>query len=475
MSSKFLLRAAVALLISVSLGENIRAVDLNKPNIVLILVDNLGYGELGCYGGGVLRGAPTPRIDKLATEGLRLTNFNVESQCTPSRSAFLTGRFAVRSGTTRVVRGGRPYGLVPWEVTLAELLSEAGYATALHGKWHLGETEGRLPTSQGFDEWYGIPGTSHISMYTSQRNFDPKVAPLPTIMEGRKGEPSRNIGTFDLESRRLVDTEATRRALAFIEKNSQSKRPFFAFLPLTAVHYPTLPHPSFQGKSGTSEFADTVMEMDYHVGEVLDLLKRLNIEENTIVIFASDNGPEALEPWRGSAGMWNGSYFTAMEGSLRVPFIIRWPGHVPAAEMSNEIVHQVDMFNTIATFAGLEVPTDRIIDGVDQADFITGKQKHSNREGFPVYVGDKLVGAKWRNFKVHFVWQEDKFDPVQTLPVPRLFNLLDDPKERRDLSTAEGNWTLHPLFKIIDEFKASLKKESPIPVSAPDSFVPTTN
>ena len=239
-----------------------------RPNILLILVDNLGYGELGSYGGGVLRGAPTPRLDLLATEGLRLTNFNVESQCTPSRSALLTGRFAIRSGTTRVVRGGRPSGLVQWEITLAEVLSAQGYATGHYGKWHLGDVEDRFPTHQGFDEWYGIPNTSNLSMYTSQPGFDPDVAPTPSIMEGRRGEPSRKVATFDLETRRLIDTEATRRAVGFMERNAQAGRPFFAYVPLTAVHYPTLPHPSFSGKTGNGDFADSVVEMDAHVGEL---------------------------------------------------------------------------------------------------------------------------------------------------------------------------------------------------------------
>ena len=443
-----------------------------RPNILLILVDNLGYGELGSYGGGVLRGAPTPRLDLLATEGLRLTNFNVESQCTPSRSALLTGRFAIRSGTTRVVRGGRPSGLVQWEITLAEVLSAQGYATALYGKWHLGDVEDRFPTHQGFDEWYGISNTSDPSMWTSQPGFDPDVAPIPLILEGRRGEPSRKVATFDLETRRLIDTEATRRAVGFMERNAQARRPFFAYVPLTAVHYPTLPHPSFAGRTRNGDFADSVVEMDAHVGELLDAVKRLKLEANTIVIFASDNGPEDLVPWRGSAGPWSGSYFTAMEGSLRAPFIIRWPGRVPSGAVSDEIVHQVDVFNTLVRFVGADVPQDRIIDGVDQRDFFTGKRDRSAREGFPCYVGDTLAGAKWRNWKVHFVWQEYKFDPVQTLAVPRLFNLLDDPRERRDLATAEGKWALFPLYRLVDEFQASLRKEPPIPVGTPDPYVP---
>jgi arylsulfatase A-like enzyme len=152
------------------------------PNIVLTLADNLGYGELGCYGGGILRGAATPRLDRLATEGTRLLNFNVEAWCTPSRSALLTGRFALRSGTFRVPRGGAPYGLVQWEISLAEMLASRGYASGHFGKWHLGDSEGRYPNDQGFDEWYGIPNSTSVRPWPAAVGFDPKVAPTPYIL-----------------------------------------------------------------------------------------------------------------------------------------------------------------------------------------------------------------------------------------------------------------------------------------------------
>jgi arylsulfatase len=158
-----------------------------------MLVDNLGYGELGPYGGGATRGAPTPRIDRFASEGLRLTNMNMEAQCTPSRSAILTGRYAIRSGTHSVAFGGVAEGLTQWEVTLAESLSSAGYATALYGKWHLGSNDGRLPNDQGFDEWYGIPRTTDEALWPSSPGYSPGVMPPEQIMEGRKGEKSRNV------------------------------------------------------------------------------------------------------------------------------------------------------------------------------------------------------------------------------------------------------------------------------------------
>ena len=237
----------------------------------------------------------------------------------------MTGRFAMRSGTMRVNRGGGPYGLTQWEITIAEMLSQRGYATGHFGKWHLGEIEGRYPTNQGFDEWYGIPNSTSVSTWTSATAFDPKVALVPHILEGRKGDKTRDVEVYDLKARRLIDTEITRRTIEFMKRQTQAGKPFFAYVPFTLVHYPTFPHPDFAGKTGNGDFADSLAEMDHHVGQVLDALAGLSADKNTIVVFASDNGPEEMLPWRGWAGPWSGSYFTAMEGSLRAPFIIRWP------------------------------------------------------------------------------------------------------------------------------------------------------
>jgi arylsulfatase len=446
-------------------------VNAKPPNIVFMLADNLGYGELGCYGGGVLRGAATPRIDRLAGEGLRLLNYNVEAQCTPSRSALMTGRHPMRSGTMRVNRGGGPYGLTQWEQTLAEVLSERGYATGHFGKWHLGEIEGRYPTNQGFDEWYGIPNSTSESTWTTATGFDAKVSKVPHILEGKKGEKTRQVEVYDVKSRRLIDTEITRRTIDFMKRSVKADKPFYAYVPFTLVHYPTLAHPDFAGKTGYGEFADSLAEMDHHAGQIIDAVKELGIDKNTIVVFTSDNGPEEMLPWRGWAGPWAGSYFTAMEGSLRAPFVIRWPGQVPVGRTSNEIVHEVDTFTTLARVAGAELPKDRIIDGVDQSDFFIGKQEKSNREGFPCYVADTLHAVKWRHWKVHFVWQEYMFDPPQRLPNPRMHNLIEDPRERTSVAPM-NTWVWHPAFKIADDFQASLKKEPPIPPGTPDPYVP---
>ena len=466
-STKYL--TTLGLLVVLLVAQGVHAAD--RPNVLLILADNLGYGELGCYGGGILRGAATPRIDQLASQGMRLLNYNVEVQCTPSRSALMTGRHAMRSGTMRVNRGGALYGLTQWEITLAEMLGHQGYATGHFGKWHLGNSEGRFPTNQGFDSWYGIPNSTSVAPWTSRTGFDPKVAPTPFILEGVKGQPTRNVEIYDLAARRRIDAEIARRAIDFIKQSVAAKQPFFAYVPFTLMHFPTLANAEFQGKTGFGEFADSLAELDHRAGQILDSLTQLGIDNETLVIFASDNGPEELLPWRGWAGPWSGSYFTAMEGALRAPFIARLPNRIPAGKISNEIVHQVDILPTLARLTGADIPKDRIIDGVDQSEFLLGRREKSNREGFPCYVGDVLHAVKWRNWKVHFVWQEYMFDPPQTLPNPRVINLIEDPKERHTGGTFD-TWVYYPVNKIVADFQASLKTEPPIPTGTPDPYEP---
>lgn len=441
------------------------------PHIVLILADNLGWGELGCYGGGELRGALTPRIDRLASEGLRLLNFNVESDCVPTRSALMTGRHPIRTGALQSVPAGLPQGIHPWEITLAQLLSEQGYATAIYGKWHLGDREGRYPKDRGFDEWYGIPRTSNESMFTSSPGYDPQVVPPPHIMEGRKGEHARNVKVYDLEARRRIDAELVARTKEFMRRQTKDTKPFFAYVPITQLHYPTLPHPDFTGKTGAGDFADALAEMDYRVGEILDEIDALDIAAGTIVIFASDNGPEFRRPWRGSAGPWTGTYHTAMEGGLRAPCMVRWPGRVPAGRVSNAIVHVTDLYPTLARVAGAPLPNDRPIDGVDQFDFFTGGQEKSQREGFVYYIKNELRAVKWRDWKMHLIWEPEPNAGANHLEAPYLFNLIQDPKEETDVHTA-ASWVRTPMRRMIHAFQESLKAHPPIPPGAPDDYIP---
>jgi arylsulfatase A-like enzyme len=440
-----------------------------RPNILFILTDNLGYGEIGVYGGGATRGAPTPRIDKIASEGFRLTNMNMETQCTPSRSSLMTGRFSIRSGTYAVPFGGVPEGLTQWEVTIAESLSAAGYATALHGKWHLGSHDGRLPNDQGFDEWYGIPRTTDESMWSSSPGYSPDIVPQEKIMEGKKGEKSVVLKDYDIVQRRLIDAEITKRSVDFMERQAKAAKPFFMYVSLTQPHLPSLANPAFVGKTGNGEWADMLAEMDANVGQMIDAVDRLGIANNTIVIFTSDNGGEFFKPWDGWSGPWRGQYFTALEGGIRVPFMIRWPGKVPAGRVSNEIVHGVDMFATLAKISGANVPNDRPMDSVDQSDFLLGKTEKSAREGFPIWGSDILLAVKWRNWKLHFYKQDTMFDPPVKLGIPFIINLYTDPREEKP---TVDSWVVTPMLKIVGAFQESTKKNLIIPMGTPDPYVP---
>jgi arylsulfatase len=436
-----------------------------RPNIVLMFPDNLGWGEVGVYGS--VRGVPTPRIDRLAAEGMRLNNFNVEYSCTVSRAALLTGRYAVRTGAAQ------NWGITQWEITIAEALKPLGYATALFGKWHIGGTNwqnGRAPTDQGFDEWYGIPMTSNEAQTTTSPTFNPATTEAPYIWEGKAGEPSRKVKVFDLDTRRTVDREAAERGIAFMERSVRQNRPFFLYYPITQIHFPTLAHPDFAGKTGAGDIGDAMAELDHNVGLILDAIRRLGIERNTMVFWCTDNGAEMRRPWRGSSGPWNGFYNTVMEGGIRTPCIIRWIGRIPAGQVSNEIVHQVDFFPTIAAAVGAEIPKDRAIDGVNQLPFLEGKQKRSNRESVIYFTGNnQLRAVKWKDWKLHYTFQPEP--GVSVPPLMRLFNLRSDPKEESDVKDANP-WAQSVMDKIVADFTASTQQYPNVPANAPDPYVP---
>ncbi len=445
----------------------------DKPNVVYFLVDNLGMGELSVYSGGALRGTMTPRIDTLASEGMRLTNFAPESQCTPSRSALMTGRYSIRSGNQSVPLGGEPGGVVKWERTMGDIFSDAGYATAIVGKWHIGESEGRWPTDHGFDEWYGIPRTWDECLWPEDPLYDPKRDGVTHVLESKKGEPVRKLEQLTLDVRRDFDAESMKRAKSFMKRSTDANKPFFLYFNHSLMHFPTIPREEFKGKTGHGDWADSLLELDTDFGELVDYLKELGVDKNTILVFSGDNGPEELEPWRGSAGHWSGSYFTGMEGSLRTPLIVRYPGHVLAGQLSDDIVHITDMFTTIVNWAGLEVPKDRVIDGIDQRAFLEGKQKNSGRDGFPFWMGSTMYGAKWHQFKMVTHLQKTMTDPVVSLPTPRLINLDTDPHERKVYEYPYiHSWAFMHTVKQVTDFESSVAREPLIPVGAKLDYVP---
>ena len=426
----------------------------DKPNIVYILVDNWGWGDISIQGSSV----PTPIIDQLASEGIRFTNFNVQNQCTPTRSAIHTGRLPIRSGTQKVPAPGEPQGMAPWEYTIAELLSDDGYATAMYGKWHIGDKDGRLPNDQGYDEWYGTKESAMEASYTTTPQFDPEVFDIPQIWAGKKGEISKRVKEFDLEARALLDGEVVQKTSAFIEKQAKANRSFFVYAALTQIHPPFLPHPDFQGKSRAGEYADIQMQVDHYVGEILDALKRADVDDETIVILTGDNAAgEQSASWGGeggSNGPWRGGLSTGYEGGIRTPGMIRWPGEVPAGKVTDEILSDLDWYPTIAKLVGAEskVPTDRPIDGVDQSDFLLGDKDTSNREYIVTYVGNRVFAVKWRTLKVHFYTAEGTFAPIVEHTFPQVFDIKNDPGETRELWQAEGYshlWVMKPVMDIL--------------------------
>jgi arylsulfatase A-like enzyme len=438
----------------------------DKPNIVYVLVDNWGWADPSIQGGTVA----TPRIDNLAREGLRLTNFNVQNQCTPTRSALHTGRLPIRSGTQKVAAPGEPDGISPWEYTIAELLSDSGYATALYGKWHIGSKPGRLPNDQGYDEWWGINEGSNAAAYTSTPEFDPEVAEIPHIWQGEKGTPSTTVRLFDKEAKRTLDRESTERAIQFIRKNAKAGKPFFAYVAFTHFHPPWGVHPDFQGKSNAGVYADTKLEVDHNVGLILDTIHEAEIERDTIVILTGDNGAAnypspglVTGEVGGSNGSWRGGLSTAYEGGMRTPAMIRWPGRVPDGKVSDEIFADLDWYPTIAHLIGEEarIPTDRPIDGIKQTDFLLGKRQKSSREYVVTYVGDTVFAVKWRDMKVHFAASESTHSVIQRYTFPQVFNVREDPAESYELWGNEGYahaWVMSPVSKILAELRASMQR-----------------
>lgn len=436
-----------------------------QPNVVYILVDNWGWGDISIQGSTT----PTPRIDRLASEGIRFTNFNVQNQCTPTRSALMTGRLPIRSGTQRVPAPGEPQGMAPWEYTIAELLSDAGYATAAFGKWHIGDTDGRLPNDQGFDEWYGIKESAMAASFSSTPQFDAEIFDLQYIWEGKKSGKAAKVKEFNLDTRANLDLELIDKASAFIKSNTINKKPFYLYLALTQIHPPFLPQKGFEGKSGAGEYADIQMQVDYNVGTILSTIQEAGIDKNTIVILTGDNaaGEQSAE-WQGeggSNGPWRGGLSTGYEGGMRTPAMIRWPGKIPSERVSDEIIADLDMYPTIATLVGEDdrIPTDRPMDGIDQSGFVLGNQDQSNREHVITYVGDKVFSVKWRTVKVHFFTAEGTFSPIVESTFPEMYDIKNDPGETRELWRNEGYshiYLLEPIMKILGE-KAKSMKEFP--------------
>jgi arylsulfatase A-like enzyme len=442
----------------------------SKPNIVLIFPDNIGIGEVSSYGG--VRGVSTPNIDRIGNDGIRLTNFNVEYSCTPSRIALLTGRYATRAGDDYFE------GTTLWEITIAELLKSAGYATALFGKWDIGGDNWlgkREPTNQGFDEWYGIPGTSHLSQFTSMKGF-PKNQEIPYIWESVAGQTSKKVKPFDLNTRRTIDREAAEKSVDFIRRNAAKHNPFFVYYPMTQLHFPALPHPDKENTTGAGDMGDSMADIDFNVGLILKELEKQGIEKNTLVIWCGDNGAELRRPWRGSSGPWRGYYNSAMEGGIRSPCVIRWPGRIKSGQVSNEIVHEADLFATIAAAVRISNNVkndDRIIDGVNQLPFLEGVQKKSNRESvlFMNRSGN-MMAVKWHDWKLWYNYKTELPD-AESDNLVRLFDLRVDPQEEIDVKDLYP-WVIGIMDSLVNEYEKSLIQHPRVSANAnlSDPYIP---
>ena len=417
------------------------AVAAQKPNIVVLMTDNQGYGDLGIYGG--LR-APTPRIDQLANEGVMFKDFQVEPNCTPSRAAFLTGRMPIRSGTDGLVMPGQPGGLDPMEVTLAEVLKGAGYSTAYYGKWHLGESAEREPLMQGFDHWYGLHNTS-LPIDPDFPGTDMKLMEPQKVMEGQAGKPARVVRDMDIAYRPLIDRDLTEMSVQYIIEKAKKDAPFFLMTSFINPHHPVVPHPDFKGKSGGGAYPDVLMEIDHNVGQILDTIDKAGIRNNTIVFFFSDNGPTrySRQPdQNGDNGIWSGELGSAWEGGLRTVGMVRWPGKIREGWQATDMIHVMDMFTTLGKIGGGNIPSDRPIDGVDQTNWLLGKQEHSARDSRLVFFNGNFVGIRWRQFKfltMEYEKESSLARPAYTgMSLPQLYNLKSDPKEEYNIMGESG-------------------------------------
>lgn len=405
------------------------------PNFVLIFIDDMGYGDIGPFGSTLNR---TPHLDRMAAEGLKLTSFYAAPVCSASRAQLLTGCYAPRVSVPGVFFPAGPKGLHPDELTIADYLHELGYSTMCVGKWHLGDQREFLPTRQGFDGYFGIPYSNDMGR--------------PTLEDGRRVHPlMQNEDVAELledEGQRNITRAYTEEAVKFIESNRE--RPFFLYLPHTAMHVPLYPHKDFVGRSKNGTYGDWVEEVDWSVGQVLDALRRLKLAENTLVLFTSDNGPWASKGKAGGvSGPLRGSKGCTLEGGVREPTIAWWPRTIEPGRSSDGIGGTTDVLPTFVSLAGGKVQDDVQIDGVDLSPLLLGQTEQSPRSEWFYYQGTQLKAVRSGPWKLAIASQSlgmgIKERPEDLRQPNRLYNLAEEIGEVTNVATA------HP--EIVDRLK----------------------
>lgn len=463
----------------------LNAQDNEKPNVILMLVDNLGYGDLSIYNGGIRGGMRTPNIDKLASEGMRFTQFLVEPGCTPSRAGLMTGQYSIRNGMSLVIVPGMAGGLEEDDFTLGKLFKNAGYNTAYAGKWHLGPLAVSQPQNQGFDKWLiGFRGTTDQTGYGEnmktvsapkalQEAFTPKI-----LSANGTGEPKVERD-YDIEYRKIIEGEITKRSIAYINEQSEEGNPFFLMIGFTRPHYPNDVSDEFKGKSGVGKYGDSVFELDYRTGEILDAIVKAGIEENTIVVWISDNGATVTataldELHQGDNGPFRGELGDAYEGSIRTAGMIKWPDKIKPS-VTNEMISIHDFLPTFSNIIGKKLPEDRPYDGVDQSDFFLGKQEKSNRNSLITFIGPRIAAVRWNQFRCYpMKINNTRNNPevggylgtmTETAGFPQIYNIEADPKERVDIGANGSGWIMGPYLQTINQYLETLKTYPNPPVS----------